>query len=129
MDKKLIEELKEKLEKTKKIIEKQLTGFAKKDDKLKGDWDSRFPLFNGQGAGSGALEEAADEVEEYGNLLPVEHNLELRLKNINSALEKIKKGEYGICEKCGKKIPEERLKAFPEAQTCLICQENKPSNK
>lgn len=123
MDKKLIEESKEKLEKTKKIIEKQLAGFAEKDDKLKGDWDSRFPLFNSQGASSGALEEAADEVEEYGNLLPVEHNLELRLKNINSALEKIKKGQYGICEKCGKKIPEERLKAFPEAKTCLNCQE------
>lgn len=129
MDKKLIEESKEKLEKTKKIIEKQLAGFAEKDNKLKGDWDSRFPLFNGQGASSGALEEAADEVEEYGNLLPVEHNLELRLKNINSALEKIKKGQYGICEKCGKKIPEERLKAFPEAKTCLSCQENKPRNK
>ena len=129
MDKKLIEESKEKLEKTKKIIEKQLAGFAEKDDKLKGDWDSLFPLFNGQGASSGALEEATDEVEEYGNLLPVEHNLELRLKSINSALEKIKKGQYGICEKCGKKIPEERLKAFPEAKTCLSCQENKPSNK
>jgi len=37
-------------------------------------------------------------------------------------LEKIKKGKYGICEKCGKKIPEERLKAFPEARFCMKCE-------
>jgi len=35
----------------------------------------------------------------------------------------IEKGEYGICEKCGKKIDEERLLACPEAKTCLKCNE------
>ncbi|MDP1538662.1 MAG: TraR/DksA C4-type zinc finger protein, partial [bacterium] len=117
-----IEELKKKLEREKENIEKQLEKFAFKDKKLKGDWDTRFPRFNGGETGSAALEQAADEVEEYSTLLSIEHSLELRLKNINSALEKIKKGKYGICEKCGKEIPIERLKAFPEARTCTKCQ-------
>jgi len=121
MNKKLIDELKEKMEKEAKSIEKELSKFAKKDDKVKGDWDTIFPRFNGGESGSAALEKAADEVEEYSTLLPIEYSLEMKLKNINLALEKIKKGKYGICEKCGKEIDEERLKAFPEARTCNSC--------
>ena len=37
-------------------------------------------------------------------------------------LEKIKKGKYGICEKCGKEIPLERLEVSPEARFCLKCE-------
>lgn len=53
--------------------------------------------------------------------LSLEYSFELKLKDINMALEKIEKGTYGICEKCGKKIDEERLVACPEAKTCLKC--------
>lgn len=121
MDKKLIEALKESLEKKKSELEKELTKFAKKDDKLKGDWDTRFPRYDGGETGSAALEKAADEVEEYSTLLSLEYNLEGRLKDIDSALEKIKKGTYGKCENCGKEIDEERLKVHPEAKFCLDC--------
>ena len=124
MDKKLIDELKEKLEKQKTATEEQLKSFAEKDEKVKGDWDTRFPKFDGGESGSAALEKAADEVEAYNALLPLEHNLETSLKDINLALEKIRKGIYGICEKCGKEIPEERLKVHPEARFCIKC-ENK----
>jgi len=118
----MMEELKNKLERQKEDIEKQLEKFATEDKKLKGDWDTRFPRFNGGERGHSALEQAADEVEEYTTLLPIEHNLELRLKSINSALEKIKTGKYGICEKCGEKIAIERLEAYPEAKVCTKCQ-------
>jgi len=122
MNQKLLKELKEKIEKERVNLEKELEKFAKKDEKLKGDWDTRFPRWDGD-SGSSALERAADEVEEYSALLPVEYNLELRLKNINLALEKIKKGEYGVCESCGKKIDEKRLKVHPEARFCVKCQQ------
>ncbi|MFH1714515.1 MAG: hypothetical protein ABH831_02910, partial [Candidatus Nealsonbacteria bacterium] len=78
MDKNLLQELKEILEKNKLELEKELTKFATKDKKLKGDWDTRFPSFDSGETGSGALEKAADEVEEYSTLLSLEHNLELR---------------------------------------------------
>lgn len=121
MNKKLLAELKEKLEKQKTSIEVELEKFAKKDENLKGDWDTQYPKTNG-GVGSQALEDAADQVEEYITLLPIEHNLELRLRDVNSALDKIKKGRYGKCEKCGKSISEERLRFYPEAKLCRFCE-------
>ena len=120
MNKKLLLEFKQKLEKERVIIEEQLKRFAKEDKKLKGDWDTRFPHWDGEAGGAG-LEKAADEVEEYEARLPIEYSLELKLKNIDLALEKIKKGEYGMCEKCGKKIDEKRLKIYPEARFCRKC--------
>jgi len=123
MDEKLLKELEKKLKNEKIRIEEELKKFAKKDERLSGDWDTRFPSFDGSETGSAALEKAADEVEEYSTLLPIEYNLEIKLKNINSALEKIKNKKYGICEKCGKEIPVERLKISPEARFCLKCQQ------
>ena len=120
MNENLIKELQSELEKRKESIKSQLEGFAKKDDKVKGDWDTKYPRTDSATGGS-QLEDAADEVEEYSNLLPVEHSLELQLIDIGSAIEKIKKGTYGKCEKCGKDISEERLKAYPEAKTCNEC--------
>jgi len=112
-----IKKIKEKLEKGKVSIEEQLQSFAKKDKKLAGDWETRFPKFNG-----GNLEEEADEVEEYEALLPIEFALENKLKDTNLALEKIKRGEYGKCEKCQKEISRQRLQVCPEARFCLKCQ-------
>jgi RNA polymerase-binding transcription factor DksA len=120
MDKNLIEELKVKLETEKTSLERELEGFAKKDDSPKGDWETKYPNRE-----NGSMEEEADEVQEYGNMLPVEYSLELKLKNVNLALEKIKNGKYGLCENCNKKIEEERLRACPEARTCLKCSDNK----
>ena len=120
MRKEILKELKDRLEKEKENLEEELKSFAKKDSKLAGNWDTKYPKFGG-GVGSQRLEQAADEVEEYLNLLPIEANLELRLQSINSALEKIKKEKYGKCEKCKKSISLERLKSYPEAKFCLKC--------
>ncbi len=46
-----------------------------------------------------------------------------QLKEIEDALERIKLGEYGICEDCGEPIPEQRLRLFPAARLCVKCQE------
>ena len=44
-----------------------------------------------------------------------------RLSLIDSALTRIKQGKYGLCIKCGKKIPRERLEAIPYALMCVEC--------
>ena len=121
MKEELLKKIKERLEKENVLITEGLKKIAKKDEKLPGDWDTRFPSFNGGEAGGGLLEKEADEVEEYSTLLPIEYVLELKLKNIDSALEKMKEGKYGICEKCGKEIEEGRLEISPEAKYCLRC--------
>ncbi len=116
----LLKKYKERLEAEKNIIEEELKRFAKRDEKLKDDWDTKFPKFD-SGAGSQTMEEEALEVEEYVTKLPIEHSLETRLRDINLALEKIKKEGYGKCEKCGKAITKERLEVAPEARTCTNC--------
>ena len=42
---------------------------------------------------------------------------------IDTALARIKNGNYGICARCGEKIPEKRLAALPYATTCIKCAE------
>jgi DnaK suppressor protein len=45
-----------------------------------------------------------------------------RLEEIDRALEKIEEGTYGVCDRDGKPITEERLIALPEAVLCIDCQ-------
>lgn len=45
------------------------------------------------------------------------NGLQTELAEINAALARIKDGTYGICEKTGKAIPVERLKANPWTRT------------
>jgi RNA polymerase-binding protein DksA len=44
-----------------------------------------------------------------------------RLKQIDSALTRIKQGKYGRCVKCGMAIPQDRLEAIPYALMCVKC--------
>jgi len=50
-----------------------------------------------------------------------------QVKEIQEALERLKQGEYGICEECGDTIPEQRLRLFPAAKFCVRCQEEADS--
>jgi len=45
-----------------------------------------------------------------------------RMKMIDNALARIDQGKYGLCLKCGKHIPQERLEAIPYAFLCISCQ-------
>ncbi len=46
-----------------------------------------------------------------------------QLLEIDDALDRIKRGTYGICEGSGKPIPKKRLEAFPAARFCIEHQE------
>ncbi len=116
METELIEKLKKILEEQKASLTKELESFASRDPNQKDNWDTKYPNRE-----DGDKDEEADEVQEYNNKLSLEHSLELKLKDVNSALEKMENGTYGICEGCGKPIDEERLLACPEARNCLKC--------
>jgi len=116
MDKKLEADLKNKLEAQKESIQKELESFASEDPNLKHNWETKYP--NREDSDK---EEKADDAQEYDNALSLEHSLEFKLRDVVMALEKIEKGEYGVCENCGKVIDEKRLLACPEAKTCLKC--------
>ncbi|MFP4442415.1 MAG: TraR/DksA family transcriptional regulator [Spirochaetia bacterium] len=44
-----------------------------------------------------------------------------RLRLIESAISRIENGHYGMCIRCNKKIPKERLEAIPYALMCIAC--------
>lgn len=121
MEKGKLEQLKRKLEERKAKIESDLSSIAQKDERVKGDYDTRFPDFGTlQSTDESALKLAA-----YESTLPIEYALELRLADVNRALEKIAKKEYGICESCDQEIDPRRLEIMPEARICLKCQKKK----
>ena len=46
-----------------------------------------------------------------------------RVNRIADALERLSEGEYGVCVECGETIAPARLRALPEVQTCIRCQD------
>jgi len=116
MNKELIEKLKKDLENQKITLQKELESFATEDKDIKGNWETKRT-----NAEDTDMEEKADEVEEYDNRLSLEHSLELKLRDVNLALEKIENNTYGKCEKCQNDIEEARLEAYPEGKLCIKC--------
>lgn len=51
-----------------------------------------------------------------------------RLVELSLALETLKKGTYGVCQRCNKDIPQARLELVPEAKYCIECKKALSSN-
>ncbi len=62
-----------------------------------------------------------DLIEREKNVALVSQ-LEVKQTRVQAALRAIEKGKYGICERCGKEIPTERLEVRPDATLCVTCQ-------
>ncbi|MDJ1134802.1 TraR/DksA family transcriptional regulator [Streptomyces iconiensis] len=43
------------------------------------------------------------------------------LSDLDQALDRLERGDYGRCDHCGTPIPPERLQARPAATTCVRC--------
>lgn len=122
MDKVLLEELKNKLQKEKEDIIEALSSVAKPDkgDHLPGNYAATFPDY-GDDTEPETGDASPSEVEEYSLNLNLTGELESKLNLIDEALKKMEAGEYGKCEKCGKEIDGKRLQANPSALTCVAC--------
>ncbi|MBI4443576.1 MAG: TraR/DksA family transcriptional regulator [Acidobacteria bacterium] len=46
-----------------------------------------------------------------------------QLRQVEAALDRLDRGEYGDCPACGAPIAPKRLQAVPWAKYCLVCQE------
>jgi DnaK suppressor protein len=64
-----------------------------------------------------ALDSVQDEIS--SQLAEVESR---ELARIENALQRMREGQYGICEGCGCNIPMARLNALPYATSCIKCQ-------
>jgi len=108
------------------LTEKQLKEF----EELLRRW--RREIIEGQQKSLHALHE--QEAETHPDLADqataeMDLNLDLRLRDrerkllrkIDEALDRIKRGEYGICENCGGDIGIKRLRARPVTTLCIDC--------
>ncbi|MCD8495116.1 MAG: TraR/DksA C4-type zinc finger protein [Candidatus Pacebacteria bacterium] len=112
-----IEILKEKLLAEKALLEQELNHIGKKMDTESSDW-----IIGTEGGGDHAdIQENADEVIDFQQRIALLEPLEQQYQDVLDALDKIDAGTYGICEKTGDAIPEERLMANPSARTCAHC--------
>ncbi|MDN5897006.1 MAG: TraR/DksA C4-type zinc finger protein, partial [Nocardioides sp.] len=65
--------------------------------------------------------EGATIAFERAQVQALTHQAERRIEEVDSALLRLAAGDYGRCEVCGGRIPEERLEARPMAMTCVGC--------
>jgi RNA polymerase-binding transcription factor DksA len=66
----------------------------------------------------------ADAAEQFGHAktAAIKSELDKKIKQVQRAMWRLKKGKYGICEDCGQMIDTERLSIYPEATFCAKCQ-------
>jgi YteA family regulatory protein len=93
---------------------REVTGSAGFDEP-ESEWAGELSQYDNHTSDSGpALEMRAI------NLGLVNHERDT-IAQIDSALERIRGGTYGICTECGRDIPIDRLEALPYAETCTDC--------
>ena len=114
LSKEAIEKIKEDLLARKNQILEDLKNISNKNGKSD-DYKAKFPEFGDK------IDENAQEINEYTTNLATEKVLEVSLRDISSALERIEKGTYGICKYCGKEIEGKRMLARPVASACVEC--------
>ncbi|MDP3731341.1 MAG: TraR/DksA C4-type zinc finger protein [bacterium] len=103
------------LQEEEKLILSELTELARKNPNVKGDFNVPFP---NEGD---SLDENAREITEFERTKAVVDNLEKRLKDISTTIEKLNANSYGVCEKCSVEISADRLQAMPTANLCINC--------
>lgn len=115
-DPKIQEELKQKLLEEKKRIESTLSKTETGEKKADREYETTFPEVDRD-------EEAnADEMDMYESNLAAGEAMKGELEKIEKALAAMDAGTYGFCANCQKEIPVERLRAYPQADTCLDCE-------
>jgi DnaK suppressor protein len=65
--------------------------------------------------------EGTTEAVERLNRVGTARELGAMREDVERALEKIDDGTYGICDRCGRLIPEARLEARPWSVYCVGC--------
>jgi DnaK suppressor protein len=105
----------EKLQELAQLREKALSEIARLREELQTEVEPALA------ADDDAAADMAADIYERGKIISLINNLETKLHSLNRAISMAEQGTYGICEKCGVQIPEERLKIMPETTHCVRC--------
>ena len=116
MNKRDTEKFKNKLIAEFNQLEEDLNGIGHKDPSTPGGWEVTNSDLKIDTADEN---EVADKFEELEENTGIATKLESQLNEVKAALDRIEKGTYGACEKCGKPIEIERLEANPSARISI----------
>lgn len=111
------EYFKKRLEKELKTLETELKSVGHVNPDNPKDWEANAAKDADVNASD--LADIADNIEGYESNTAILKQLEVQYNDVKAALEKIKKGTYGVCQIGGEQIEKERLEANPAARTCL----------
>ena len=67
------------------------------------------------------FEEQATQAENDEVLDGLGNAARTEIEKVKQAIVRIDKGQYGLCQVCGKPISKERLKAIPYSSMCIKC--------
>lgn len=98
----------------KERLQKELAKYGTRENEGP-DKEALFPDYGN------SEEDNALEVADYEANLSIETDLQKSLRDVESSLKRIEKGEYGICKYCKKPIEEKRLMARPTSSACITC--------
>ncbi len=118
----------------KRAIERYMKALREERARLK-----RRVRFLDDSSGAGLGQSMADSTREFSmydnhpadvgsELFEREKDVKLRedarvlLRMVDGAIDRIRSGEYGTCQRCGREIDQGRLEAIPYASLCAACQ-------
>jgi len=122
LDQTTIGQIKADLIKEKEQILADLKEVSRSDAHEKDDMSAKFPEYGDK------PDENAQEIADYTTNVAAEKVLESSLRDIESSLERIEKGTYGICKYCQQPIGKKRMLARPVASACIPCKTKLQSN-
>jgi DnaK suppressor protein len=116
MNKRQQEKLRKRLEERRVEIESDMSFMAAEMRSIGVDQDQE------NGSLGNHIADDGSNVAEAERIVTVSEDFQQILAQVNGALERMSEGNYGVCQRCGKSIGEERLEAFPYVAYCIECQ-------
>lgn len=88
---------------------------------LEDDFDAIVEASTASNADDEHDPEGATVAFERAQIVALLAHARARLDEMDQAVQRWRRGAYGICEGCGEPIPAERLTARPAATACVRC--------
>lgn len=112
MEQATIDEIRARLEEEKSSVERQLA-----EQGVSPGGDVEVAVDEG-------FADSAQATMERSQQLALIEKLQEQHEEVAAALERIRSGTYGRCERCGREIHEERLEAIPTTRLCVSCKQS-----
>ena len=123
LNEKSLAEIKDQLIKQREQLLNDLSSISRQDSHESDERSAAFPEYGDK------PDENAQEISDYSTNIVTQKVLEKSLEDVKKALERIEKGEYGICKYCKNPINVKRLMARPTASSCISCKTELQENE